>query len=102
MSKKNRQSAPKAAVSQTEGAAPTPVEVKPKLVVVLKKDAKFRGARDKWYARLLEHDGKPVDDYVASCKANPPDLPKSGRAENPTGWVSYFTRNGIMETKNAA
>lgn len=77
-------------------AAPAP-EVKPVLIKVLKKDAKFRGAREAWYTRLLEHDGRPVDEYVESCKAKCPQVTKNGTVENPTGWVGFFKRQGIMQ-----
>lgn len=77
-------------------AAPAP-EIKPVLIKVLKKDAKFRGAREAWYTRLLEHDGKTVDEYVESCKTKCPQMTKNGTVENPTGWVGFFKRQGIMQ-----
>src|SRR5688572_27633806 len=36
-------------------------ERKPVVIKVLKHDAKFRGAREAWYNRLKEFDGKPLD-----------------------------------------
>lgn len=65
-------------------------------VKVLKTDAKFRGARDAWYAKLKEYDGKPIADYEAECTKTPPSLPKSGKAEKPAGWIGYFVRTGIL------
>lgn len=82
-------------------AAATAVQAKPQVLVVVKKDAKLRGARDLWYQRLVEHDGKPVDTFVESAKNNPPSLPKSGKAEAPGGWLSYFKRQGIVEVRTA-
>jgi hypothetical protein len=73
-------------------AAPAPV-----LIKVLKADPKFRGAREAWFKRLVEFDGKPVDDYIASCKEKCPQLTKNGTAENPTGWVGFFKREGIAQ-----
>lgn len=101
--KQNKQhrapAAPKAADSApAASAAPAPAP-KVEVITVLKTDGKFRGARDKWYARLVEHDGKPVADFVASCTADPPSVPKSGVVEKPTGWISYFKRQGIVALK---
>lgn len=91
----------KARKQATASAAPesTPATPAPQTLVVLKKDSKFRGAREAWYKRLVEHDGKPVDAYLTSCKDQPPSVPKSGKVENPTGWLSYFRRQGLVEVK---
>jgi len=78
--------------------APAP-EAKPtkvRVLKVLKTDAKFRGARDAWYAVLKAHDGKPVEVFEKACTDKPPSLPKSGKAEAPSGWTSYFKRTGII------
>lgn len=72
-------------------------ERKPVIIKVLKADAKFRGAREAWYNRLKEYDGKPLDDYIESCKKNCPQLTKNNTQENPTGWVGFFKRQGILE-----
>lgn len=77
-----------------------PAERKPVLIKVLKRDAKYRGAREAWYQRLLEFDGKSVDEYVESCKTNCPQLTKNQTAENPTGWVGFFKRQGIIQEVN--
>lgn len=70
-------------------------KAKPK-VLKIKAGAKYRGARDAWYMRLKEHEGKSVDEFIDSCKKKPPSLPKSGTAENPTGWLRFFERSGIV------
>jgi hypothetical protein len=75
-------------------------ERKPVVIKVLKHDAKFRGAREAWYNRLKEFDGKPLDDYIEDCKKNCPQLTKNGTVEPPTGWVGWFKRNGIMQEVN--
>lgn len=77
--------------------SPAPAPAKPKVIKVLKADAKFRGARDAWYKVLIAHDGKTVKEWEDACIAKPPSLPKSGRAEAPSGWTSYFTRTGIAQ-----
>lgn len=78
-------------------ASPTPA---PKLIKVLKADAKYRGAREAWYNRLKEFDGKTVDEYIEDCKKRCPQLTKNQTAENPTGWVGFFKRQGIMQEVN--
>lgn len=94
------------AIKQEDGkppfkGEPTPAaEAKPtkiRKIKVLKQDAKFRGAREAWYAELKKFDGKPLKDYEEACAKKPPSLPKSGRAEAPSGWTSYFKRTGILE-----
>jgi hypothetical protein len=75
-----------------DGAKAKP-EAKPKVLKV-KAGAKYRGARDAWYVRLKEHDGKSVEEFLESCKKKPPSVPKSGTAENPTGWLRFFERSG--------
>lgn len=87
----------KASAGETAKQEAPPEDRKPVLIKVLKKDAKFRGARDAWYKRLIEHDGKPLDEYVESCNTNCPQLTKNNTKENPTGWVGFFKRQGIMQ-----
>lgn len=67
------------------------------IIKVLKQGAKFRGARQAWYDELVKYDGKSKADYEKACTDKPPSLPKSGRAEAPSGWTSYFKRTGIAE-----
>jgi hypothetical protein len=100
MSKKSKP-APTPEVAATPATPPTKVTVKPVLIKVLKSDAKFRGARDAWYAELKAHDGKTLKEYVDACTAKPPSLPKSLKAEAVSGWVSYFKRTGILELVEA-
>ena len=77
--------------------------------VVLVKGAKvnFRAgsARAEYYARLAEFNNKPLADFIASCESNPPSMPTkgklAGKPEPVSGWVSYFTRNGYAEIKQA-
>lgn len=105
MSKKDKQrakAAPADKGAQPEAKAAPAVVAKPQMLVVLKKDAKFRGARELWYQRLVEHDGKSIDAFYSSTKDKPPSLPKSGKAEAPGGWLSYFKRQGVVEVKPAA
>lgn len=101
---KNKQKAkgtkPEAAASTAPAVAA--VQVKPVVLVVLKKDAKLRGARADWYKVLVEHDGKTADEFVAATKATPPSLPKSQKPENPNGWLGWFKRQGLVELKPGA
>lgn len=104
VSKAERKAARKAQAEQAAKTAPantTPAAEKqqarrPGKVRVLKDNAQFRGARKAWYDVLLAHNGKPIADYEEHCTKNPPSLPKSGRAEAPSGWVRYFVRTGVL------
>lgn len=55
----------------------------------------LRGARQAWYDVLKAHNGKPAQGYLDATAENHPSLPKSGRPENPSGWLRWFVRNGI-------
>lgn len=107
MSKKNRnKGAAKPEAPKTEATVTAPVAVTEKATVPMvcrvKPGLKLRGARDAWYAKLLEYEGKPLADFVAAtdqtgdAKGKAPSLPKSGIAESPSGWVSWFKRQGIL------
>lgn len=100
MSKKTKVAAKPAAPTKTEqpaGAAGKTVQAAKVLYLQVKTGVKFRGARDKWYTVLQQYNGKPASDYLTACKENPPSLPKSGVAEAPQGWLSYFQRVGAVE-----
>lgn len=104
MSKKNAQAtkpakAPKNDAPQQEqpaGAAGATAQAAKVLHLEVKMGVKLRGARGHWYQRLTQYHGKPASEYLASCKENPPSLPKSGVAEPPQGWLSYFQRTGVV------
>lgn len=66
-------------------------------ITVAKTDKKFDGARASWYAALLAHDGRTTDEFVAACTAKPPSMPKSGKAEDPRGWLRWFVRERIAQ-----
>lgn len=87
-------SASKETVTAQAEAAPTPA--RPQKIRLLKKETKYRGARDAWFQRLVEFDGKTESEFIESTKAKPPALTKNGTAENPSGWVRYFVRTGVM------
>ncbi len=67
----------------------------PGILQVSPKVANLRGARAAWYAVLQQHNGQPVAAFLAATAATPPSVPKSGVAENPSGWLRYFVRSGI-------
>lgn len=76
-------------------------------IVTLKQHSgaqKLRGARAAWYAVLTECDGKPASEFLVRCIKNPPSLPTKGKsagvAEKPTGWLSWFVRNGYATLSN--
>jgi len=71
------------------------VEATTKIIAIAKKDEKYEGARAQWYAALLAHDGQTNDAFVDACSKKPPATPKSGKAEDPRGWLRYFVRAGV-------
>lgn len=81
-----------ATVMGAAGKGAQPAQV---LVLQVKQGCNFRGARAHWYGVLVAHHGQPAAAYLAACKATPPSLPKSGVAEAPQGWLSWFVRNGV-------
>lgn len=60
----------------------------------VKDGLQFRGARQAWYDVLKAHNGKPAQEYLEATAKTPPSLPKSGRAEAPSGWLRWFVRHG--------
>jgi len=85
----------------TAAGAATKKEAKPQVLKV-KAGMKYRGAREAWYARLQEFDGKPVEAFLESAKEKPPSLTKKNEAENPTGWLRFFQRVGAAGIVNQA
>lgn len=77
------------------GVGTPAAKVVPGVLQVTPAKGALRGARAAWYAVLLQYNGKPVAEFLAACTANPPSLPKSLKAENPTGWLGWFKRQGI-------
>lgn len=51
-------------------------------------------ARDKWWGRFNQFNGKPLAELEASCMADPPSLPKKAKdpteAEKFSGWLAFF------------
>lgn len=92
--KKTGKPSGKAVVKKTVESRQT-VEAVSKTITVAKKAEKYDGARAKWYAALLAHDGHTNDAFVESCTKSPPAMPKSGKAEDPRGWLRYFVREGV-------
>lgn len=95
--------APTAGPAESAPASTAPVQAaKPSIrktvagtLKVKMEGVQLRGARAAWYEVLKEHDGKPAQDYLEATAKKPPSLPASGRAENPTGWLGWFVRQGI-------
>ncbi len=102
MSKKGKKAVAAPTVEAPAGAAGTTAQAAKVLYLEVKPGMKYRGARDAWYARLQAHNGKDAASYLASCKENPPSLPKSGVAEAPQGWLSWFVRQGVCTLVPAA
>ena len=76
-------------------AAPKSAAAVAGTITVTKASQKYDGARAAWYGALLAHDGKPAESFVADCLATPPATPKSGKAEDPRGWLRWFVRERI-------
>lgn len=57
-------------------------------------------ARGLYAARAAEFVGKPVAELEASCKANPPSTPDTGKYENKQepfgGWLRYLTSDSHL------
>ena len=88
------------ATRKTAAKAAPKKSVAPVTVIKLvpqEKPVAFRGARAAWYEELQNWDGKPLADFTQHCVDNPPSLPKSGKAEKPSGWVSFFVRQQLLE-----
>lgn len=82
-------------------AAKAESNAKPKVLKV-KAGQKYRGAREAWYVRLQEFDGKPAEAFLESCAKKHPSVPKSGKAEAPAGWLRFFQRTGVASLTERA
>lgn len=93
-----------AAATATPANPPAGPAYKPVLgtITVLKPQATFKGARAAWFAVLVQHNGQAANAYLHACAKAPPSLPASGRAEAPTGWLSWFVRNGYCTVTTGA
>lgn len=81
--------------TKSEAAAPTPAP-RPSKIKILKPETKYRGAREQWFARLREFEGKTEGEFLANTKEKPPSLTKNGTPEPPSGWVRFFVRTGVL------
>ncbi len=84
-----------AAESQQPTSAPLKASAPAAVIKVVKAEEKYTGARAAWYAALQAHNGKDADAFVADCTKTPPTTPKSGKAEDPRGWLRFFVREGV-------
>jgi len=87
---------PAAQATTPAGKAGASAQAAKVLHLQVKAGGKYRGARQAWYTRLQKYDGKPASAYLENCKEDPPSLPKSGVAEAPQGWLSFFQRTGMV------
>lgn len=97
MAKGNNNKATTVAAATVVSGAGTPAATSKPGILAVKPGVSLRGARAAWYAVLLAHNGKPAAEFLATCAAQPPSLPKSGVAEKPQGWLGYFLRTGIAQ-----
>ena len=83
------------APAAVQGAGTPAAKVVPGVLQVTPPKGSYRGARAAWFAVLQQYHGKPVAEFLAATAAYPPSLPKSGKAEPPTGWLGWFKRQGV-------
>ncbi len=69
-----------------------------KIKIVKETKVNFRAdsARALYFEVLQKYNNKTVAAYVKEVEANPPKLPKSGKVEKGSGWISYFVGSGHM------
>jgi hypothetical protein len=64
-----------------------------------------RSARARWYKRLLDFDGRPLEAFVASVEADPPSTPEAGllkgQLEPVGGWLRFFQNEDLLEIDGA-
>ena len=85
-----------AAAAQAAPEAPAGVKV-----LKVRKGLKYKGARQAWYTRLCEYDGKPLAEFEANVTSNRPSCYQArskhcGNPEPVRGWVRFFERNGVF------
>lgn len=93
------ESTPAVAANEEAAPAPTPAPADTKVIKIVKTDVKYEGARLAWYEALRAHEGKDPEAFVASCQKTPPAVPKSGKAEDPRGWLRFFVRTGVAQVE---
>lgn len=96
----SKSEATKSGVAAQKAETATPVVVKTQKLKVLKKDTKYRGAREAWFNRLVEYDGKTEGEFIQSTTEKPPALTKNGTPEAPSGWIRFFVRSGVLSLHN--
>jgi len=93
---------PKNTAPATAPAAPAtaPVQLIRVTLPATFKAPRASSARGQYLARLQAHNGKPLAAFIASVAANPPSTPTkgklAGKPEPVQGWVSWFTRQGVL------
>lgn len=86
-----------------EATAPEVVatSVNQPVLVIVKRELKFRGARQAWYDALCKMDGKPRGEVIAALESNRPSnygnkSKHAGTPEPVAGWVRFYERNGYI------
>ena len=58
-------------------------------------------ARARWYKRLVDFNGRPVETFIASVEDAPPSTPETGplkgKLEPVAGWLRFFRNEGLLE-----
>jgi hypothetical protein len=93
------------ATVQAPATAPATVQAPPSPIIAVQLPNGFKlpratSARGLWLARLQQYNGKPLAAFIASVQASHPSTPTKGKLagqlEPVQGWVSWFTRQGVL------
>lgn len=86
------------AKQKTPPAAPPAAPVAPVSPTITVIGGTFRpnSARAKWYALVVQYNGKTVAEFTAAALAAPPSQPEKGKlkgiTEPITGWLNFWVR----------
>ena len=59
-------------------------------------------ARDLYWQAFQALAGQPWATVRQELESNPPKVPKSGKVEKASGWLSYFQRQGLAKLTHKA
>lgn len=99
MAKANTTAQATTATAQATPATPASPVISVQLPATFKLP-RANSARGAWLAALQQYNGKPLAAFVAHVTANHPSTPQkgklAGKLEPVQGWVSWFTRQGVL------
>lgn len=91
-------------MNESVKAAPETTEKKAEVLIKVKANMKYRGARAAWYERLQTLEGKPMDEVIKNLESDPPALygarsKHAGKPEPVSGWIRFFQREDVVTIK---